>query len=142
MQDTLHHLEPIDDALKIFNDSLRKNGKVLSIEENGNNIIHRIKLYKYRGNKQVITIWDERLHKDILIGNENIRSLADWRHLFGKNGLHLLSDSVQYIRYFLPFQYRFSDPDKLLQKEQQIQTCKGLRREYLFFGLNFVAEKK
>jgi SAM-dependent methyltransferase len=142
VQDTLHHLEPIDDALKIFNDSLRKNGKVLSIEENGNNIIQRVKLYKYRGNKRIITIWDERLHKDILRGNENIRSLADWRHLFDKNSFRFLPDSIQYIRYYLPIWYRFSDSEKLLQKEQKIQTSKGLRREYFYFGLNFVAEKK
>ena len=32
VQDTLHHLEPIDDALQIFKESLKKGGKVLSIE--------------------------------------------------------------------------------------------------------------
>jgi SAM-dependent methyltransferase len=141
VQDTLHHLEPIDEALQIFNDSLKKNGKILSIEENGNNIIQRIKLYKYRGNKRIISIWDEKLKKDILIGNENIRSLDSWRQLFEKNGFHLQEGSIQYIRYFLPFRYRFSDPEKLLQKEQEIQSGKGLRREYFFFGLNFIAEK-
>lgn len=141
VQDTLHHLEPIDEALLIFNDSLKKNGKILSIEENGNNLIQRIKLYKYRGNKRIISIWDEKLQKDILIGNENIRSLNKWQQLFEKNGFHLLDDSVQYIRYYLPFQYRFSDPEKLLQKELQIQAGKGIRREYFFFGLNFIAEK-
>lgn len=141
VQDTLHHLEPIDDALHIFHDSLRKGGRILSIEENGNNIIQRAKLYKYRGNKRIITIYDERLQKDILIGNENIRSLDTWRHLFEKNGFQLLPKSVQYIRYFLPIHYRFSDPEKLLQREQSIQTGKGLRREYFFFGLNFIAQK-
>ena len=142
VQDTLHHLEPIDEALEIFGSSLKKGGKVLSIEENGNNIIQRIKLYKYRGNKRIITIWDEKLKKDILIGNENIRSLDSWERLFEKNGFHINEDSVQYVRYFLPVHYRFSDPEKLLEKEAQIQKDKGLRREYFFFGLNFIAEKK
>jgi SAM-dependent methyltransferase len=141
VQDTLHHLEPIDEALAIFHDSLKKGGRILSIEENGNNIIQRLKLYKYRGNKRIITIWDEKLQKNILIGNENIRSLDNWSLLFAKNGFRLKDDSVQYIRYFLPFQYRFSDPEKLLQKEQAIQKEKGFRREYFFFGLNFIAEK-
>lgn len=141
VQDTLHHLEPIDDALQIFNTSLKKNGKILSVEENGNNIIQRIKLYKYRGNKRIITIWDEKLQKDILIGNENIRSLSAWQKLFDKNGFHIKDKSVQYVRYFLPIHYRFSDPEKLLQMEQHIQEDKGLRREYFFFGLNFIAEK-
>ncbi len=141
VQDTLHHLEPIDEALQIFNESLKKNGKVLSIEENGNNLIQRLKLYKYRGNKRIITFWDEKLKKDILIGNENIRSLETWEKLFIKNRFHILPDSIQYIRYFLPLNYRFSDPEKLLARERAIQSGKGMRREYFFFGLNFIAEK-
>ncbi|GAA4467755.1 hypothetical protein GCM10023093_24090 [Nemorincola caseinilytica] len=142
VQDTLHHLEPINDALQIFNNSLRPGGQVVSIEENGNNIIQRAKLYKYRGNKRIITIWDEKLQKDILIGNENIRSLASWQQLFAKNGFDISDASVQYVRYYLPFYYRHSDAEELLRQEEKIQASPGMRREYLFFGLNFVAEKK
>ncbi len=142
VQDTLHHLEPINDALQIFNNCLRPGGRVLSIEENGSNIIQRAKLYKYRGNKRIITIWDEKLQKDILIGNENIRSLKSWGDLFTQNGFSIKEESVQYIRYFLPVKYRFSDPAALLKKELQIQSTPGIRREYFFFGLNFVAVKK
>lgn len=141
VQDTLHHLEPINDALQIFKDSLKAGGKVLSIEENGNNVIQRLKLYKYRGNNRIITIWDEKLQKDILIGNENIRSLASWQELFRNNGFGISDESVQYVRYYLPVSYRFSDPEQLLKQEQKIQSASGFRREYLFFGLNFVAVK-
>ncbi len=141
VQDTLHHLEPIDDALQIFHDALKKNGRILSVEENGSNLIQRLKLYKYRGNKRIITIWDEKLQKDILIGNENIRSLDNWKAQFEKKGFNLLDGSVQYIRYFLPVHYRFSDPQKLVEKERAIQSTKNLRREYFFFGLNFVMER-
>lgn len=139
VQDTLHHLEPINDALQIFHDCLRKDGRVLAIEENGNNVIQRAKLYKYRGNKRIITIWDEKLQKDILIGNENIRSLQAWSQLFDKNGFHIDDKSVQYIRYYLPLNYRFVDAEKLLRKEKAIQSTRGMRREYFFFGLNFIA---
>jgi SAM-dependent methyltransferase len=142
VQDTLHHLEPINDALRIFHNSLKKGGKILSIEENGNNIIQRIKLYRYRGNKRIITIWDEKLKKDILIGNENIRSLHKWDDLFTANGFNIDKRSVQFIRYYLPVHYRMFKADKLLQKEEHIQSKPGLRREYFFFGLNFIAEKK
>ena len=141
VQDTLHHLEPINDALQIFNNSLRPHGRVLAIEENGKNIIQRIKLYKYRGNKRIITIWDEKLQKDILIGNENIRSETGWAELFEKNKFKMLRNSVQYIRYYLPAWYGFNDPEQLLKREEQIQSHKGTRRDYFFFGLNFVAEK-
>jgi SAM-dependent methyltransferase len=142
VQDTLHHLEPINDALQIFNRSLKGGGKVISIEENGSNIIQRLKLYKYRGNKRIITIYDEKLKKDILIGNENIRSLNSWQRLFEQNGFGISGESVRYIRYYLPFYYRFSDHEQLLQQEINIQSTHGMRREYFFFGLNFIAEKK
>lgn len=142
VQDTLHHLEPINDALQIFNNCLKTGGKILSIEENGNNLIQRAKLYKYRGNNRIISIWDEKLQKDILIGNENIRSLANWQKLMQQNGFNIPENSVQYVRYYLPMMYRFSDPQKLLQKEMDIQSSKGLRREYFFFGLNFIAQKQ
>ncbi len=141
VQDTLHHLEPIDEALQIFHSSLKKGGRVLSVEENGNNIIQRIKLFKYRGNKRIITIWDEKLQKDILIGNENIRSLANWEKLFQKNGFHIQGDSVNYVRYYLPFYYGSKDPQQLIRQEEQIQSKPGMRREYFFFGLNFIAQK-
>ncbi len=141
VQDTLHHLEPLEDALAIFNHSLKKGGSVLTIEENGSNIIQRIKLYKYRGNKRIITMWDEKLKKEILLGNENIRSLSTWEGLFKKAGFTLPAAQIRYVRYYLPLQYRFADADKLLQQERDIQSKPGLRREYFFFGLNFVAVK-
>ena len=142
VQDTLHHLEPIGEALQIFNQSLKSGGKLLSIEENGNNLIQRLKLYKYRGNKRIITFYDEKLKKEILLGNENIRSLASWQQLFGKAGFNLPTDKVQYVRYYLPFYYRISNPQKLLEAEEKIQQGAGIRREYFFFGLNFIAEKR
>jgi len=141
VQDTLHHLEPIDQALQIFHDSLKEQGKILSVEENGSNLIQRLKLFKYRGNKRIITFWDEKLQKEILIGNENIRSLASWDRLFVKNDFHILPGSIRYIRYYLPVHYKFASPERLLERERSIQAKKGIRREYFFFGLNFIAEK-
>jgi len=141
VQDTLHHLEPINEALEIFYKALKNGGKVLSIEENGSNLIQRLKLYKYRGNKRIIKMWDEKLKKEILLGNENIRSLKDWNALFESAGFKLQEDSIRYVRYFLPVHYKFNEPQKLLLREKQIQSKPGLRREYFFFGLNFVAAK-
>lgn len=142
VQDTLHHLEPIDDALKIFNHALSKGGNIISIEENGNNVIQNAKLYKYRGNKRIIKQWDEKLQKDILIGNENIRSLQEWNRIFNNNGFAIDEKAVQYIRYYLPYKYKNSNPDTLLQQERLIQQKSTFRKEYFFFGLNFIAEKK
>lgn len=141
VQDTLHHLEPINDALHIFHKALKPKGKIVSIEENGNNVIQNIKLYKYRGNKRIIKQWDEQLQKDILIGNENIRSLDNWNGLFHRNHFSIDKNSVQYVRYYLPFRYRNADPEKLLMKEIDMQRTSRFKREYFFFGLNFVAYK-
>jgi len=142
VQDTLHHLEPINDALQIFHKALRKNGSILAIEENGNNIIQNAKLYKYRGNKRIIKQWDEKLQKDILIGNENIRSLKAWDELMTGNHFKIDKDSVQYVRYYLPYKYKNADPEKLLKMEYEIQQKSKFRKEYLFFGLNFKACKQ
>ena len=142
VQDTLHHLEPINDALHIFHQALKPGGRLVAIEENGNNVIQNLKLYKYRGNKRIIKQWDEKLQKDILIGNENIRSLAAWSELFAHNHFHIEKDSVQYVRYYLPFRYQNADPEKLLRREVELQHKSRFRREYFFFGPNFVAEKQ
>lgn len=142
VQDTLHHLEPIGDALAIFHQALRPGGRIIAIEENGNNVIQNIKLYKYRGNKRIIKQWDEKLQKDILIGNENIRSLADWDKLMQQAHFAIDQASVKYVRYYLPFRYRNADPDALLRKEAEIQAGSRFRREYFFFGLNFTAERQ
>ena len=84
IQDTLHHLEPLDEALQILNKVLRKEGKLLIIEENGNNLIQNAKLFLQRGNKRIIKIYDEKLEKHLLLGNENIRSLKKWQSEFKK----------------------------------------------------------
>lgn len=141
VQDTLHHLEPINDALKIFHNSLKEHGKIISIEENGSNIIQNLKLYKYRGNKRIITMYDEKLQKDILIGNENIRSFEKWNELFSQNNFRIPQEQISYVRYYLPQFYNEKNGDTLLKKEQNLQKTSKFRKKYFFFGLNFIAEK-
>jgi SAM-dependent methyltransferase len=142
IQDTLHHLEPIDDALTIFHQSLKNQGQLVIIEENGNNLIQRAKLYKRRGNKRIIKIWDKKLQKEILLGNENIRSLDKWSKLLKSNGFDIPEASVQYVRYYLPFRYNEWNAESLLAKERALQKNSNLKKEYFFFGLNFIAEKR
>ena len=142
VQDTLHHLEPIHDALAIFNTALKPNGKIIGIEENGNNIIQSLKLFKQRGNKRIISIYDETLKKDILIGNENIRSLKQWTSLFEAHGFQIPANEVQYVRYYLPFQYKQDNATDLLDQERLLQAKSTFRKEYCFFGMNFIAVKK
>lgn len=139
VQDTLHHLEPIDKAIEILKTRLLPNGKIIVVDENGSNIIQRIKLYKQRGNKRIIEIYDEKLKKSILLGNENIRSVKQWKELFGKAFLKVDESTIEYNRFYPPFFYSNQEEKTLsiLQKEQNL-VKKALLRNYLFFGLSFV----
>lgn len=142
VQDTLHHLEPIDDALNILKLTLREHGQIIGIEENGSNILQRTKLFFRRGNKRIIKVYDEKLNKEFLMGNENIRSINQWSRLFINHGFDIQKKSIQYLRYYLPWRYNATNCEELLKKEQEIQKKSLVRKEYLFFGINFIAEKR
>lgn len=142
LQDTLHHIEPLDEALKIFHRVLKKNGKIILIEENGDSFIKRLILYKQRGNNRIISVYDEVLGKEILMGNENIRSAETWCHHFHSNGFRLLENSVNFIRLLPPFFYSEKHFDKTIEKEQKISQRSKFLRNKFFFGLNMVFEKQ
>ena len=141
IQDTLHHLEPLSKALQILNHVLSKNGKLLIIEENGNNVIQNAKLFLQRGNKRIIEIYDEKLDKKILLGNENIRSLKTWDKAFKKEGFQIDRKSVQYIRYYLPFMFPNEKAEERINKEQSLWKKNNFLKEYFFFGINFMVDK-
>lgn len=140
VQDTLHHLEPLDKALQIINSRLKTSGEMVVIEENGSNLMQRFKLYLQRGNKRIIEIYDERLKKNILLGNENIRSLSTWRKAMSQNGFFIDDASVQYVRAFPPFIFNKYSSNEAVEKEQNLWKSNGIAKEYFFFGINFIAQ--
>lgn len=139
VQDTLHHLEPIQEALQILHDHLKPDGEMIVIEENGKNIIQSIKLYKQRGNKRIIEFYDERLKKTILLGNENIRSLHKWKEVMKAQGLIINDQSVEYIRAFPPGLFNKYGYLLAIEKEQKLWRTNPVARDYFFFGINFIA---
>ncbi len=141
VQDTLHHLEPLQDSLSIFYRTLRPGGKLIAIEENGNNLIQRMKLYKYRGSNRIIEYYDEGLGRKVMMGNENIRPYATWRAEFIKAGFEMEEDNLNYVRLFPPNFFQRKMPAQVVQREQELWQKYGLLREYFFFGVNFVAVK-
>jgi len=141
VQDTLHHLEPLQDSLAIFYRTLRPGGKLIAIEENGNNLIQRLKLYKYRGNKRIIEYYDEGLGRTVTMGNENIRPYHVWRAEFVKAGFEMEEDHLQYVRLFPPSFFQKKIPSEVVKREQKLWQQYGLLREYFFFGVNFLAKK-
>ncbi len=141
LQDTLHHLEPITDAFKIFNHVLKMDGKIIVCEENGNNIIINIKNFLNRGFKRITEIYDEKLDEKILLGNENTRSLKQWGKLFSSNNFSIDNELTEYIRFLPPGLFKETNYNDIINKEQRIWEKHKLLREFLFFGINFVAHK-
>ena len=141
MQDTLHHIEPVEEALSLFYRALKKGGRLILIEENGACIIKNIKLFFQRGNKRVVEVYDETLQKTVLMGNENIRSEKQWRKLFAKTSFRLLEDSLYYTRILPPCSYKKRSCEEVIRREQSFWASKKWFREKGFFGLNMVFEK-
>jgi SAM-dependent methyltransferase len=142
IQDTLHHLEPINDALAIIKNTLKPSGQLVVIEENGDNIVQNLKLLKQRGFKKTKYIYDETLKKDILIGDENIRGYETWKALMANNGLKANDHSRQYIRYFYPNKFTKEHYLSQLAEEQNIWQKSNFKRKYFFFGVNFLVGLK
>lgn len=140
VQDTLHHLEPIDSALNIISKSLLSGGKMIAVEENGNNIIQSIKLYRQRGNNRIIEMYDEKLGKTILLGNENIRSLSQWKRWVTSSGMTIMPDSIHYVRILPPALFNLFSYSNAIAFEQKLAGSKWLREGFCF-GLNFQAKQ-
>ncbi len=139
--DTLHHIEPFSKSVHLFHNVLKLDGTIVICEENGSNIINRIKNFKQRGFKRITTMYDERLNKEILFGNENTRSLKKWQQEFTVAPFVVNKESIEYIRMFLPSKYKKKSVSDIIQTEQSLWKKHSLIREYLFFGLNFTVNK-
>lgn len=140
-QDTLHHLEPFRDAVTIFYKTLKPGGKLIAVEENGDNIINNVKNFMRRGTKRVTTIYDEKLDQEIQFGDENTRNLAKWKKEFSVAPFDFDEGSIEYVRYYLPAAYKKYDSEEILEKERKLWRKSSLKRKYFFFGLNFTASK-
>jgi SAM-dependent methyltransferase len=141
LQDTLHHIEPIKDALKILFKLLKKGGKIILVEENGGCLPRQAILYAQRKNNRIIEYYDQILQKTILFGNENIRTEKKWIELFKKEGFEYLEKKTQYIRFYLPFWYKKQNTEEIIEKEQKIAFRSAFLRRRFFFGLNMIFTK-
>ena len=141
LQDTLHHIEPMNEALPLFYKGLKKGGKLILVEVNGESFIENFIFFLKRGNHRIIEYYDEVLQKKILMGNENFRSKEKWQKLFQNTGFALDEKSVEYVRFFLPFSFRQDDYMKTIEAEQRIAQRHHLLKRYGFIGLNMVFTK-
>ena len=139
--DVLHHLEPLNEALNIINNSLKTNGILISCEENGNNILNSTRLFLKRGNKRIIEYYDETFDKNIKMGNENIRSLKKWETELKRVNLKINPATIKYIRYYFPKKYNHLTINTIITKEQLLWKSNCFLKESFFHGLNFIAVK-
>jgi SAM-dependent methyltransferase len=140
LQDTLHHLEPIDQACEILSRALKPGGKLIVSEENGDNPFIRGKNFAKRGFNRVGEIYDELLGKMIPFGNENARNLKTWKGILGKANLRLIDRETRYIRFYPPFWYNQHTYNTIINREYSLGQKNRLLRDFLFFGINFTAE--
>lgn len=140
IQDTLHHLEPLNEVLDVLYNSLKPDGKLIITEPNGNNLYHKITLFLRRGNRRIGEIYDERLQKTILYGDENFKNIGTWKKVLKKQNL-LIDSKVEYIRLFMPFFYSEENVEKIISIEQKLYRKNPLLREFFFFGMNFTVSK-
>lgn len=141
VQDTLHHLEPLSDALSILKNALKTNGRIIVIEENGANPIQQSLLYWRRGHNKVRVYYDDVLGRDVTIGDENIRGIDQWSSCFNSAGLDLELNTLEYIRFFPPFVYSLVKPETVNAIESLLARKLPLVN-MLFFGMNFTAKHK
>ena len=97
-------------------------------------------LFKQRGFKRIVSVYDEVLQKEVLMGNENIRTEQQWRKAFDGTGFQLVEDSVRYIRCRFPWRYEEDNTKQIIEQEQRLAKSR-VKRHYAFFGLNMVFEK-
>jgi len=142
LQDTLHHIEPVADALKIFFKLLKKGGKLILVEENGACWMRQAILFTQRRNKRIIEYYDQKLQKTILLGNENVRSEKKWIQLFENAGFTNLAEETQYIRYCYPYAYKNKKMEDVIEKEQKIAKKNIWLCRRFFFGINMIFTKK
>jgi len=141
LQDTLHHIEPVAEAIQIFFKLLKKDGKLILVEENGACFARQAILFAKRRNKRIIEYFDPKLQKTILLGNENIRTEKEWIRLFENEGFTNMANETGYVRFYYPFAYKSKKMEKIIEKEQKIAQKNAWLRSRFFFGINMVFAK-
>jgi SAM-dependent methyltransferase len=141
-QDTLHHLEPVHQAIDIFSISLQEGGRLVVTEENANHPFIALKNFSKRGFNRVTDYYDQRLGKHILFGNENARNLNAWKKIIHDSGLTLPDQEIEYIRFLPPGSFNHENYTRKIAWEQRMAKHAKMLRDYLFFGINFTAVKQ
>jgi SAM-dependent methyltransferase len=140
-QDALHHIEPVEKAMRIISSSLKEDGQILITEENGCHPYIAFRNLKHRGNQKIINYYDAKLQKTILMGNENARSLYAWQKILRNNGFVMIPRAIQFVRVLPPLFFSRRSYEVVIQLEQRMALIIPGLRDFLYFGINFKANK-
>ena len=99
-------------------------------------------LFAQRGTKRIITVHDDVLGKDVLMGNENIRPEKVWRKHFEKAGFRMDEESLQYVRFLPSWRFNEENLTKNVEKEQEIWKKNAFLRHHFFWGINMTWGKR
>jgi 2-polyprenyl-3-methyl-5-hydroxy-6-metoxy-1,4-benzoquinol methylase len=102
---TLHHIEPLPDALEAIVHLIRPEGYFFLSEENGYSPIQQISVQRKIGWTQPRKLWhtDPNTGERYLYGNENIRAPCQWaRHM---KQVGLVPQSIKYCRFLPPLNW-------------------------------------
>ncbi len=139
VQDTLHHLEPLQQGLALLHRALRPGGRLLVVEENGQNLVQNLKLLRQRGFNRTVEVYDESLGKNIVFGDEQIRGFRSWKRQLEAAGFRVEEGSLQYIRLLPPRLIRAGNYEEALDRERRL-AGRGVRNLF-YFGINFTASR-
>ena len=141
VQDTLHHLEPVHEALVLFYRLLRSGGKLIVVEENGSSLFIRAKNLRIRGFKRKGICHDARTGESIPFGIENAMGMKAWFILLESAGFNCESPDLEFIRLFPPFLIRQDNYQRILQLERKIGRNYRVIRKFFYFGMNFTVTR-
>jgi SAM-dependent methyltransferase len=141
VQDTLHHLEPVGEAMAIFHSALMPGGRLIACEENGRNPYIRMKNFMQRGFNRVKEYKDERLNKTIRFANEDAHSWQSWSKILEHAGLIRDELATEFIRKLPPVCYSEKNYRRLLVNNPESAKKLGFADQFLAFGINFTALK-
>jgi len=141
VQDTLHHLEPVQEALDLFYLMLRPGGRLVVVEENGDSLFIRAKNMRIRGFKRKGMYHDGLTGTSVPFGNENARGRKAWFRLLASAGFDTKNPDLEFIRILPPFLFNEKNHADRMQWERKIgRDCRVIRK-FFYFGMNFTVTR-
>lgn len=135
---TLHHIEPVAQAIRIISDLLKPGGYFFLSDENGFSPVQQLVVQKrigwMRPRKYIKS--DPGTGERFVYGNENIRSLYGWKHLVERTDMQ--PEAVKYCRFLPPVDWPV---ERLVRFERKVRNIPMLTQLWAI-GFTLLSRKK